>query len=201
MRYRSLILCVVSFISGVFVALALVTFVRDKSRVVATINSVPIPRSAFVNRMTRVCGEDTLAMLTDEAVVRQEVKRQSISVSSKEIQWKMKGFRASFSNEMKFQDWKNKHHLSQGDLKAQAEIDVGLDKLVGKTLDEQELKKYYDNAKTNFRAKDGKLLTFEDAKPQVVSIFVQERKKEFLEKLRGSAKVRRFFITPPLRVE
>lgn len=196
-----LLLCVVSFISGIFVALALVTFIRDRSRVVATVNNVPVSRSAFVNRMTRVCGEDTLAMLIDESVVQQEVKRQNISVSSKEIEWKLKEFRASFSNEMKFQEWKNKHHLSHGDLKLQAEVDVGLEKLVEKTLSENELKKYYNNTKTNFKTKDGKLLSFEEAKPQVVSIFVQERKKEFLEKLRDTARVRRFFLTIPLRVE
>ncbi len=196
-----LILCAVSFISGIFVALALVTFVRDKSRVVATINNAPVSRSAFVNRMTRVCGEDALSMLIDESVVGQEVKRRNVSLSPKEVQWKLKGFRASFQSEEKFNDWKKKHHLSEGDLMLQAETDVGLEKLVEKTLDEKELKKYYNNAKTNFKTKDGKLLTFEEAKPQVVSIFIQGKKKEFLEKLRDGAKVRRFFLTPPLRVE
>lgn len=200
-RYRSLILCVVSFGAGAFVSLVLAAYIRDKGRVVATINNVPVPRSTFINRMTRVCGEDTLSMLIDESVVQQEVKSQNISVSSKEIQWKFKAFRASFSDEQKFKQWKEKHHLSQSDLQAQAEIDVGLEKLVEKTLDEKELKKYYNNAKTNFRAKDGKMLTYEEARAQVAAIFIEQKKKDFLEKLRGAAKVRKFFLSLPLRVE
>lgn len=200
-RYRTFFLFAGAYVLGVISALFLSAVIRERGRVVATVNNASVSRSVFVNRMTRLCGEDALSMLIDELVVRQEMARRNVKALSKEVKNKMLAFRASFPSEEKFQDWKKKHHLTQDDMKAQAEVDVGLEKLVAKTLDEKELQKYYKNAKTNFRDKVGKILPFEAARPQIAAIFIDQKKKDFLEKLRGASKIRRFFLTIPLRVE
>lgn len=186
------------FFVGVISTLFIVAYLQEKSGTVAVVNGKPLSRNLFVNRMTHVCGDDTLNMLLDETLVFQEMQKQNVSVTSKEINIRMRDFRATFPSKEKFEEWQKKHFLSTEDISTQIKMDVGLEKLVGVTLDEKELKKYYTNTKNQYRGKDGELMSFEEAKPQIIAVFAQGKKKDYLERLRHSARIKKLPLLAPL---
>lgn len=189
---------VIPFLAGAVFMLFVVAFQQERSKTVAVVNGEAIPRSLFLSRAVRVCGDDVLSMLTDEKLIEQAMHSQNISVSPKEIKEKVKAFRYSFPDDKKYNEWVQKHQLTTQDLQDQAKLDIGLEKLVGATLDENELRKYYEHTKGQYRTKDGKVMSFDEAKPQVAQIFVQEKKKNFLEKLRENVRLEKFPPQIPL---
>ncbi len=193
--YRPVIL---SFLAGVVCALCVVVYRQDKGRTVAEVNGEAIPWRLFLNRAIHVCGDDVITMLADETLVEQEMKKRNMSVPLAEIKERANAYRSNFPDDKKYNEWAEKHYLKEEDLWAQAKLDIGLEKLVAATVDEGEMKKYYERTKAHYKTKDGKVLSFDEAKPQIAQIFVQEKKKSFLEKLRENVRLEKFPLQIPL---
>lgn len=188
----------IAFFLGVFSALFFAAYLQEKSKTVAVVNGQAVSRSLFANRLVHVCGDDVMNMLVDETLVLQEMKRQGVSVSAQDLNTKMNLLRANFSDGKKFKEWQEKHFLSAQDITAQIKSDTGLEKLVEKSLDENEMRKYYENAKNNYKTAEGKRMTYGEAKPQIIAVFVQVKKKNVLENLRASAVIQKFPLLAPL---
>ncbi len=143
---------------------------------VATVNGAVITRGEYDSEMSRFerqmamsgqasSPEDASEMkkrvlegLVDRELLKQESKKQGISVDDAEVTQQIAGLRQKFSTEKEFTDTLSKMNLTEADLQTQLRQDLGIRKLIDQqvaakvTITPEEAKAFYASHPELFKA-------------------------------------------------
>lgn len=137
-------------IAGIAVALVaglgLAFYVRSG---VASVNGERIRPAEFYKALQSESGKQTLERLILERLIRQEAKKQNISVSDAEIQKEADKIKSQFSTTDEFNKALKDSGMSMNDLNENIRLNELVRKLTlkGVTISEEDIKKYFDENK------------------------------------------------------
>ncbi|MGE5542091.1 MAG: peptidylprolyl isomerase [Bacillota bacterium] len=136
-------------IAGVVVIIAgcaLAVYMRSG---VATVNGERITPSEFYSALQNDSGKQTLERLMLERLIKQEARKQSISVSDAEIQKGIDEIKSQFATEAEFDAALEDSGMSLGDLRDSVRLNELVRKLSlkGVTITEEDIQKYFEENK------------------------------------------------------
>ncbi|MFC4769885.1 peptidylprolyl isomerase [Effusibacillus consociatus] len=168
-------------VTGVVVGAALVggIWYFNSAQALASVGKESITRAELVKQLESAGGKQILKSLVDEKVIHEAAIKYQLSVSDKEIDEELSQYKKQFPSEQQFKDTLAKNGVSEADLKDRIRTKLLLDKLATKDvkLSEEEIKKYYDQNKSNLSEK-------EQVKARHILVEKEDEAKAILEQIK-----------------
>ena len=161
--------------------------------VVAMVNEEPIYHDAFIDRLLKAFGQQTIEEMINEKLILQEAERQGIEVSQKEIDAEFAKIREQFITEEQWEEALASSGITAVDLRRQLEIELILYELLGDQLavSESEINEMYEIYSEQYGDVDEDLLRAHIAE-QILGEKFQEAVNNLLVELRQEAEIEVF---------
>lgn len=149
---------------------------------VAKVNDVKITKDTLYNELIGVGGKQTLNSMITEELIKQEMTKQSITVTDAEVNEEVDALKASFPSEDQFNMALQQSGMTLDDLKEQTKTQVELKKLMGDKIKvtDEEIKTIYDQNKESFA-------TPEQVRASHILVETKEEADEIVKQLKGGA--------------
>lgn len=146
--YKSLLknLGLVLLIVASFALIDLLVQYLNNDYSVAVVNGVRISESKWHKSLESMYGEATADQLIEEEIIKQEAKKEEISVSKEEIDAKIDEIITSLGGEELYQKALEANNLTDSDLKSQIELDLLTQKLLEPSIKytEDDVKAFFE---------------------------------------------------------
>ena len=156
--------------------------------VVAMVNNRPITSVELYQKLNQRYGKDVLDSLIEEKLIKDEAKKQKASVSSQEVDKKLKEIEDQLGGKEALDFALSSRGLSLAQLREQINVQLLVEKMVGKDIQVSD-KDIEDFIKDNPAAKD---LSKDKVKEQVRSQKINEKFPTWLEEIKKKAKISKF---------
>ncbi|MCM3440130.1 peptidylprolyl isomerase [Metabacillus halosaccharovorans] len=133
-------------------AIAVFIFLSTRSDVVAKVGSESLTKDDLYTFFVEQNGEAALDTLITKNLINQEVEKEKITVSSKEIDAELQELIDSYGGEETFEQQLTSSGLTQDDIKEDIEVNLKIEKLLEPQIEitEEEMKTYFDENKDSF---------------------------------------------------
>jgi foldase protein PrsA len=163
--------------------------------IAATINKEVITRYELNQSLTKRYGQTVLDEMVADRLLRQEAKKQSITVNTDEVKKELDDLSTRLGGDQALTEALKQYGLSLEDLKAQIELRLLQKKIAEKLLSvevkAEEVKAYFDENKTVYKDKK-----FDDVKAEIEeSLKTQKLQQEFakwFEELKTNSQVQTY---------
>jgi hypothetical protein len=160
--------------------LAVQYFNNDYS--VAVVNGVRIPESKWHNRLETAYGSSVASQLIEEQIIRDEAKKQDISVDEGEIDAEMEKIVESIGGEELFEEALKANNITREELREQIEVDLLVAEILAPELEyeEEDVKEFFTQysdvifPEETAQLEEGELLDFEEYGEETENIFIQQ---------------------------
>ncbi len=160
--------------------------------IAGTINSVPVSRYELNQKMVEKYGKQTFDEIVSERLLIQELKKNKISVTEKEVSDEMAKIVKDYGGEEAFKAALSQYNLTEAKAKDSINQSLALKKLIEKSykieITDEAIKKYFDDNKTMFAGKK-----LEDVKADIKDTLYQQevyaKTQEWFAGIRKTAKV------------
>jgi foldase protein PrsA len=176
----------------VVVAILTILYFLKSLFIVALVNNRPVSRLAFDRELERQGGQQVLNSIITEMLIKQEAKKQKITVSKADLDQRY----TEIDNQLKTQGQGLDAALAangqtRADFDAQMKTQVLLEKMLGKdvSVSDEEINTYFTENKDTF----DKGATLESEKENIKSTLLQQKLSEkfqpWLQDLQSKAKI------------
>lgn len=133
-------------------AIAVFIFLSTRSDVVAKVGSESLTKDDLYTFFVEQNGEAALDTLITKNLINQEVEKEKITVSSKEIDAELQELIDSYGGEETFEQQLTSSGLTQDDIKEDIEVNLKIEKLLEPQIEitEEEMQTYFDENKDSF---------------------------------------------------
>jgi len=133
-------------------AIAVFIFLSTRSDVVAKVGSESLTKDDLYTFFVEQNGEAALDTLITKNLINQEVDKEKITVSSKEIDAELQELVDSYGGEETFEQQLTASGLTQDDIKEDIEVNLKIEKLLEPQIEitEEEMQTYFDENKDSF---------------------------------------------------
>ncbi|WP_026558956.1 peptidylprolyl isomerase [Bacillus sp. J37] len=133
-------------------AIAVFIFLSTRSDVVAKVGSESLTKDDLYTFFVEQNGEAALDTLITKKLINQEVEKEKITVSSKEIDAELQELVDSYGGEETFEQQLTASGLTQDDIKEDIEVNLKIEKLLEPQIEitEEEMQTYFDENKDSF---------------------------------------------------
>ncbi|WP_216776486.1 peptidylprolyl isomerase [Metabacillus halosaccharovorans] len=133
-------------------AIAVFIFLSTRSDVVAKVGSESLTKDDLYTFFVEQNGEAALDTLITKNLIDQEVEKEKITVSSKEIDAELQELIDSYGGEETFEQQLTSSGLTQDDIKEDIEVNLKIEKLLEPQIEitEEEMQTYFDENKDSF---------------------------------------------------
>lgn len=133
-------------------AIAVFIFLSTRSDVVAKVGSESLTKDDLYTFFVEQNGEAALDTLITKNLINQEVEKEKITVSSKEIDAELQELIDSYGGEETFEQQLTASGLTQDDIKEDIEVNLKIEKLLEPQIEitEEEMQTYFDENKDSF---------------------------------------------------
>lgn len=154
-------------------------FFNSDKEALATVGDKTITKVQLYSQLERAGGKQILRNMIDEQVILAGAAKYKLSVSEKEINDELNNYKKQFPSEQQYQEALKREGFSEEELKNQIKTKLLFDKLATKDvkLTEDEIKKYYDENKTQLAEK-------EQVKARHILVDKEEEAKSILDRLK-----------------
>lgn len=157
-----------------------------------TVNSIPVTRFELNKKMAEKYGKQTFDEIVSERLLTQELKKNKIVVTDKEVQDEMAKIIKDYGSEEAFKSALTQYGLTEAKAKESVRQSLSLKKLIEKTykieISDEAVKKYFADNKKLF---EGKKL--EDVSANIKDTLYQQevyaKTQEWFTGIRKSAKI------------
>ena len=177
------------------VIIALILYRFKGLLVAATVNNQPISRLTVLQELEKQGGKQIMDNLVTNALIRQEAKKQNLSVSQDEVKAQLDDISNNLTSQG--QDLVTAlaaQGMTENDLKSQIELKILVDKLAAKDINvtDKEVEDYFTQNKDLY-GKDAKLADLKDQiKTTLQSQKTSEAINSWLTTLKSNAKINYF---------
>jgi len=121
-------------------------------KAVARVNSTNITWKQFNDALKKQSGNQMLAGLLREELIRQEAKQHDITVTDEDVESEMDNLAGQFGSLVGLEQALSMYGMTLDDLKGQIRITLLLERIATKdvTVEEEELRAYYDENKDRY---------------------------------------------------
>lgn len=149
---------------------------------VAKVNDVKITKDTLYNELVEAGGKQTVNSMITEELIKQELAKQSITVTDAEVNEEVDALKASFPSEDQFNMALQQSGMTLEDLKGQTKTQVELKKLMGDKIKvtDEEIKTIYDQNKESFA-------TPEQVRASHILVETKEEADEIVKQLKDGA--------------
>ncbi|MBO1510774.1 peptidylprolyl isomerase [Metabacillus bambusae] len=136
----------------VVVAVAVFIFLSTRSEVVAKVGQKSITKDNLYTFFVEQNGEAALDTLITKNVIEQEVEKEKVSVSEKDIDAELQELIASYGGEETFNQQLATSGLTMGDVEEDVKTNLQIEKLLESRIKitDEEMKTYFDENKDSF---------------------------------------------------
>jgi foldase protein PrsA len=158
----------------VVVAVAVFIFLSTRSEVVAKVGQKSITKDNLYTFFVEQNGEAALDTLITKNVIEQEVEKEKVSVSEKDIDAELKELIASYGGEETFNQQLATSGLTMEDVEEDVKTNLQIEKLLESRIKitDEEMKTYFDENKNTFaqaeQVKASHILVEDEAKAKEV---------------------------------
>ncbi|WP_078432944.1 peptidylprolyl isomerase [Metabacillus halosaccharovorans] len=133
-------------------AIAVFIFLSTRSDVVAKVGGESLTKDDLYTFFVEQNGEAALDTLITKNLINQEVEKEKITVSSKEIDAELQELIDSYGGEETFEQQLTSSGLTQDDIKEDIEVNLKIEKLLEPQIEitEEEMQTYFDENKDSF---------------------------------------------------
>ncbi|MCV9886941.1 peptidylprolyl isomerase [Metabacillus halosaccharovorans] len=133
-------------------AIAVFIFLSTRSDVVAKVGGESLTKDDLYTFFVEQNGEAALDTLITKNLINQEVEKEKITVSSKEIDAELQELIDSYGGEETFEQQLTSSGLTQDDIKEDIEVNLKIEKLLEPQIGitEEEMQTYFDENKDSF---------------------------------------------------
>ncbi|WP_235991891.1 peptidylprolyl isomerase [Metabacillus schmidteae] len=133
-------------------AIAVFIFLSTKSEVIAKVGSESLTKDDLYTFFVEQNGEAALDTLMTKNLINQEVEKENIKVTDKEIDAELQELIDSYGGEETFEQQLAASGLTQDDIKEDIEVNLKIEKLIEPQIDitEEEMQTYFDENKDSF---------------------------------------------------
>ncbi len=159
-------------------AIAVFIFLSTRSDVVAKVGSESLTKDDLYTFFVDQNGEAALDTLITKNLINQEVEKEKINVTDKEIDAELQELIDSYGGEETFEQQLTASGLTQDDIKEDIEVNLKIEKLLEPQIEitEDEMKTYFDENKDSFAQK-------KQVKASHILVADEKTAKEVKEKL------------------
>lgn len=159
-------------------AIAVFIFLSTRSDVVAKVGSESLTKDDLYTFFVDQNGEAALDTLITKNLINQEVEKEKINVTDKEINAELQELIDSYGGEETFEQQLTASGLTQDDIKEDIEVNLKIEKLLEPQIEitEDEMKTYFDENKDSFAQK-------KQVKASHILVADEKTAKEVKEKL------------------
>ena len=159
-------------------AIAVFIFLSTRSDVVAKVGGESLTKDDLYTFFVEQNGEAALDTLITKNLINQEVEKEKITVSSKEIDAELQELIDSYGGEETFEQQLTSSGLTQDDIKEDIEVNLKIEKLLEPQIEitEEEMQTYFDENKDSFAQT-------KQVKASHILVEDEETAKEIKEKL------------------
>jgi foldase protein PrsA len=136
----------------VVVAVAVFIFLSTRSEVVAKVGKQSITKDNLYTFFVEQNGEAALETLITKNVIEQEVEKEKVSVSEKDIDTELQGLIESYGGEETFNQQLATSGLTMEDVEEDVKTNLQIEKLLESSIKitDEEMKTYFDENKDSF---------------------------------------------------
>ncbi|WP_226529991.1 peptidylprolyl isomerase [Metabacillus niabensis] len=136
----------------IIAAIAVFIFLSTRSDVVAKVGSESLTKDDLYTFFVEQNGEAALDTLITKNLINQEVEKEKVTVSSKEIDAELQELIDSYGGEETFEQQLTASGLTQDDIKEDIEVNLKIEKLLEPQIEitEEEMQTYFDENKDSF---------------------------------------------------
>lgn len=163
--------------------------------VAALVNGQPIYRLSVVSQLEKQSGGQVLDAMVNEAIIRNELKKQNIIVSQEEINTEVKKIETLLSSQKQNLDEALKQRgMTRQELENQITLNKGVEKLLGKdvAVTDAEIAAFIEQNKTFLPAASSEADLKAKAKEQLIQQKVSEKYQKWVEDAKKNANVMYF---------
>ncbi|MEW6227788.1 MAG: peptidyl-prolyl cis-trans isomerase [Bacillota bacterium] len=152
MKSRRSLTAVISLVVLGLAAIAIVWTYSDL-RAVARVNSTSITWKAFHKALEKQSGRQLLANMLRDELIKQGAQRYNIQVTDEEVAAELNKIKEQFGSDAGLQQALDQYGMTLDNLRDQIKMSLLLDAIATKdvTVSEDELKKYYEEHKDDFK--------------------------------------------------
>jgi len=134
------------------VAIAVFIFLSTRSEVVAKVGSESLTKDDLYTFFVEQNGEAALDTLITKNLIKQEVEKENITVTSEEIDAELQELIDSYGGEETFEQQLTASGLTQEDIKEDIEVNLQIEKILEPQIEitEEEMQTYFDENKDSF---------------------------------------------------
>ncbi len=163
----------------------------------AIVNGKPISRIEVVKELEKQGGKRVLDNLITQQLILDEANKQSITVTSKEVDDEVKNIENNLKSQgQDMNQLLTSQNMTLSDLKQQVEIQKKIEKMVGKNIKvtDEEVNKYMTENKSTLPQSTDEAKLKADVKSQLTQQKMGEEFQTLLESLKTKAKIQ-YFVT------
>lgn len=181
MKSRRSLTAVISLVVLGLAAIAIVWTYSDL-RAVARVNSTSITWKAFHKALEKQSGRQLLAKMLRDELIKQGAQRYNIQVTDEEVAAELNKIKEQFGSDASLQQALTQYGMTLDNLRDQIKMSLLLDAIATKdvTVSEDELKKYYEEHKDDFKE-------LEQVKARHILVKDEKAAKDIEKELAGGA--------------
>jgi len=167
-------------VAAVAVNLTMYFWLTSPARIgVASVNGEIIKKDDFIKATISQNGQSILDGLIENALIRQEAKKEGISVTDQEVQDRINSFKTAFGSQDKFNSFLSTYGLTEETLKEQLLPQMLAEKLItkDKIITDKELMDFFVKNKSSFDVKEMVMVRH-------ILVKTQEEAQEILNELK-----------------
>lgn len=175
---------IVSVVLTILLVIVLIKppFSAKKVEAVATVNGVEITKDQLFKELAAQGGEQVLAQMINEELVKQEAQKQNINITSADIDKEIQTYVTQYGSEEAFNQALQQAGMTKDDLRKRVEMNQKLTKLLEsqiKVTDEQ-IKQAYDANKSAFT-------TPEQVRTSMILVKTEAEANDIIKQLKSGA--------------
>lgn len=182
-------------LAGVILAIILALYMGRSLFLAASVNGEPIYRLSVISQLEKQNGAAVLDALINEAIIKQELKKQNVQISKEEISAEIKKIEGLLAAQQQNLDEVLKQRgMTRKDLEDQIILNKGVEKLLGKevAITDSEVQAYIEQNRQYMPEATDSAALEKQAREQLSQQKVAEKYQAWLENAKKKAKVTNF---------
>lgn len=148
------------------------------SETVATVGDTVIDKEALYEEMVRTSGEETLELMINEEIIRQEAESADVAVSTEEVEEELAVYEEDYGSEEALEQALSTSGMTLDDFEQEIEKYTLVEKIIGPDIEvtEEEIETYFENNKDKYEQQ-------EEVEASHILVESEEEAEEVQEKL------------------
>lgn len=180
------------FIVVIVLVVLLAAYALKGLFIAALVNGKPIYRLDVISQLEQQSGGQVLEAMVNEAIIKNELKKQNITVSQEEINAEVKKISDLLTSQQQTLDEALKQRgMSRKDLEEQIVLNKGVEKLLGKdiTVTDSEISAFIEQNKAFLPEASSEAELQAQAKEQLIQQKISEKYQTWVDNARKNANI------------